>query len=185
MKLEIYTKIIRKGFIADELEFEKALILDRKLRLLSKDNAELKEVRKALRALIKDYEQKNWSSGAEISDEKIKESDIAEYIAEQERLFILKRKQIIKIKLQEFGINQQDLGLLLGHNKTYMSELMNGLNPFTLKDLIVVHRLFKIKLEDLIPTIIPEKERGRIKMSIQKMNKPKLKLGKKDLEFQI
>ena len=109
MKPEIYTKIIRKGFIADELEFEKALILDRKLRLLSKDDAELKEVRKALRALIKDYEQKNWSSGAEISDEKIKESDIAEYIAEQERLFILKRKQIIKTKTQEFGINQQDL----------------------------------------------------------------------------
>ena len=64
-----------------------------------------------------------------------------------------------------------------------MSELMNGINPFSLKDLIIIHRIFKIKLELLIPTIIPEKERGRLKSSILKINKPKLKLTKKDLEF--
>lgn len=183
MKTETYKKIISKGFISDELELEKALIIDRKLRLLSKDNAELKEVRTQLRQIIKEYEKVNWSPDSEISDEKIKESDTAEYLAEQERLFVLKRKEIIKERLSSFNLNQQDLGSLLGHNKTYMSELMNGINPFTLKDLIIIHRLFKIKLEHLIPTTIPQKERGRIKLSIQKINKPKLKFDKKDLEF--
>jgi transcriptional regulator with XRE-family HTH domain len=183
MKIETYKKIIQIGSISDELEFEKALILERKLRLLSVDNPEYKEARVKLRQIIKEYEKNNWSSESEITDEKIKESDNAEFIAEQERVFILKRKQIIKEKLTELGLNQQDLGSILGHNKTYTSELMNGINPFTLKDLIIIHRLFKIKLENLIPTTIPQKERGRIRMSILKINKPKLKLDKKDLKF--
>ncbi|MCL9810086.1 helix-turn-helix domain-containing protein [Flavobacterium luminosum] len=183
MKIETYKKIIQKGSISDELEFEKALILERKLRLLSVDNPEYKEARLKLRQIIKEYEKSNWSSESEITDEKIKESDNAEFIAEQERIFILKRKQIIKEKLTDLGLNQQDLGSILGHNKTYISELMNGINPFTLKDLIIIHRLFKIKLENLIPTTIPQKERGRIKMSILKINKPKLKLDKRDIEF--
>ncbi|RRJ87141.1 helix-turn-helix domain-containing protein [Flavobacterium macacae] len=183
MKIETYKKIIQKGSISDELEFEKALILERKLRLLSVDNPEYKEARLKLRQIIKEYEKSNWSSESEITDEKIKESDNAEFIAEQERIFILKRKEIIKEKLTDLGLNQQDLGSILGHNKTYISELMNGINPFTLKDLIIIHRLFKIKLEKLIPTTIPQKERGRIKMSILKINKPKLKLDKRDIEF--
>ncbi|PKP18077.1 MAG: transcriptional regulator [Bacteroidetes bacterium HGW-Bacteroidetes-23] len=176
MKIETYKKIIQKGSISDELEFEKALILERKLRLLSVDNPDYKEDRLKLRQLIKDYEKNNWSSVSEITDEKIKESDNAELIAEQERIFVLKRKQIIKEKLTNLGLNQQELGSILGHNKTYMSELMNGINPFTIKDLIIIHRLFKIKLENLIPTTISHKERGRIKLSILKINKPKLKL---------
>lgn len=183
MKTDSYKKIIQKGFISDELELEKALIIERKLRLLSAENAEFKEARAELRQIIKDYEKKHWNTDSEISDEKIKESDNAEFIAEQERKFLLKRKEIIKEKLVDFGLTQQDLGALLGHNKTYMSELMNGINPFSLKDLIIIHRLFKIKLENLIPTTIPQKERGRIKLSIQKINKPKLKLNKKDIEF--
>jgi antitoxin component HigA of HigAB toxin-antitoxin module len=183
MKTETYKKIIQKGSISDELELEKALIVERKLRLLSVENPEFKEVRTKLRQIIKEYEKNNWSSDSEISDEKIIESDNAEFIAEQERMFILKRKETIKAKLSSFGLNQQDLGSILGHNKTYTSELMNGINPFALKDLIIIHRLFKIKLENLIPTTIPQKERGRIRLSIQKINKPKLKLDKRDIEF--
>lgn len=183
MKTETYKTIIQKGSISNELELEKALIIERKLRLLSDSNPEFKEVRTQLRQIIKEYERKNWSAESEISDEKIKESDQAEFLAEQERKFVQKRKEIIKEKLASFGLNQQELGSILGHNKTYMSELMNGINPFTLKDLIIIHRLFKIKLENLIPTTIPDKEKGRIKLSIQKMNKPKLKLDKTDIEF--
>jgi hypothetical protein len=183
MKTETYIKIIQKGAISDELELEKAFIIERKLRLLSATNPDFKEVRSQLRQIIKNYEKKNWSSESEISDEKIKESDTAEYLAEQERKFVLKRKEIIKEKISGFGINQQDLGSILGHSKTYMSELMNGINPFTLKDLIIIHKLFKIKLEYLIPTTIPQNERGRIRLSIQNMNKPKLKLDQKDTEF--
>lgn len=98
MKTETYTKIIQKGSISDELELEKALILERKLRLLSAEKPEYREIRKKLRQIIKEYEKTNWSSESEITDEKIKESDNAEFIAEQERVFILKRKQIIKEK---------------------------------------------------------------------------------------
>jgi antitoxin component HigA of HigAB toxin-antitoxin module len=183
MKTETYKKIIQKGSISDELELERALIIERKLRLLSSENIEFKEARTKLRQLIKDYEKSNWSQESEIDDKKIRESDNAEFIAEQERLFILKRKEVIKEKLSKFSLTQQELGSILGHNKTYMSELINGINPFSLKDIIIIHRIFKIKLELLIPTIIPEKERGRIKLSVQKINKPALKLDKKDFAF--
>lgn len=181
MKTQSYLKILQKGSISNELELEKALIIERKLRLLVKENPELAESRNKLREIIKEYEKSNWSADSIISDKKIKESDAAELIAEQERKFLVNRKEIIKAKLSELGINQQDLGLILGHSKSYISELINGINPFNLKDLIIIHKLFNIKLEDLIPTTIPQKESEKIKSSILKINKPKLKLGKEDL----
>ena len=183
MKTETYTKIIRKGSISNELELEKALIIERKLRLLVSENPEYKEIRSQLRSIIKEYEKNNWSENSIISAEKIEESDSAEFIAETERQFLAKRKEIIKSKLTELGLNQQDLSLILNHSKSYMSELINGINPFAIKDLIIIHKLFKIKLEELIPTTIPQKETGRIKTSILIINKPKLKLGKNDLVF--
>ena len=183
MKTETYTKIIRKGSISNELELEKALIIERKLRLLVSENPEYKEIRSQLRSIIKEYEKNNWNENSIISAEKIEESDSAEFIAETERQFLAKRKEIIKSKLTELGLNQQDLSLILNHSKSYMSELINGINPFAIKDLIIIHKLFKIKLEELIPTTIPQKETGRIKTSILKINKPKLKLGKNDLVF--
>jgi len=181
MKTQSYLKTIQKGFISNELELEQALIIERKLRLLAKENPELAESRIQLRAIIREYEKSQWSSNSIISDKKIQESDAAEIIAEQERKFVVKRKEIIKAKLTELGINQQDLGLILGHSKSYISELINGINTFNLKDLIVIHKLFGIKLEDLIPTTIPQKESEKIKSSILKINKPKLKLGKEEL----
>lgn len=181
MKTQSYLKTLQKGSISNELELEKALIIERKLRLLAKDNPELAESRTQLRAIIKEYEKLNWNADSIISDKKIQESDLAELIAEQERKFLAKRKEILKAKLSELGINQQDLGQILGHSKSYVSELINGINPFNLKDLIIIHKLFKIKLEDLIPTTIPQKESEKIKSSILKINKPKLKLGKEDL----
>ena len=174
MKTQSYLKILQKGSISDELEFEKALIIERKLRLMVKENPELAESRNQLRAIIKDYEKLNWGSDSIITAEKIEKSDTAEIIAEKERQFLANRKEIIKSKLTEFGINQQDLGVILGHSKSYISELINGINPFNLKDLIIIHNLFNIKLESLIPTIIPQKESSRIKSSILKINKPKL-----------
>lgn len=181
MKTQSYLKILQKGSISNELELEKALIIERKLRLLVKENPELAESRNKLREIIKEYEKSNWSADSIISDKKIQESDAAELIAEQERKFLANRKEIIKVKLTELGINQQDLGLILGHSKSYISELINGINPFNLKDLIIIHKLFNIKLELLIPTTIPQKESEKIKSSILKINKPKLKLGKDDL----
>lgn len=180
MKTQSYLKTLQKGSISNELELEQAIIIERKLRLLAKENPELAENRNQLRAIIKEYEKTNWSADSIISDKQIQESDVAELIAEQERKFLANRKKIIKAKLTELDINQQDLGLILGHSKSYISELINGINPFHLKDLIIIHKLFHFKLEDLIPTTIPQKESEKIKSSISKLNKPKLKLGKED-----
>lgn len=178
MKTQSYLKILQKGSISSELELEKALIIERKLRLMIKENPELSESRNQLRAIINDYENLNWSKNSIISDEKIEESDLAEIIAEKERKFLATRREIIKSKLIELGINQQELGIILGHSKSYISELVNGINPFNLKDLIIIHKLFNIKLESLIPTTIPQKESRRIKSSILKINKLKLKFEK-------
>jgi transcriptional regulator with XRE-family HTH domain/sulfur relay (sulfurtransferase) DsrF/TusC family protein len=174
-------EILKKGILTDELDLERALILDGKLRLIVKQHPELLEDRKKLRTIIKSYEQANWNSNSIITDKQLKESDDAEFIAEQERKFLENRKEIIKICLSKYNMTQQDLGILLGHGKTYMSELMNGISPFSNKDLIILHRLFHIELENLIPTIISQKEREKLKKSIIKLNKPMLKLEKVDL----
>lgn len=190
MKTQIDIKqVLKKGCISDEVEFERILVFYRKLRLLEKSQPELTEMKSQLRTLIKNYEKLHWNNQDEITDEKIKESEYAEYIAEQERFFLMTRKEMIKKKLVEYGINQQELGILLGHNKSYISELMNGIHPFSNKDLIIIHRLFGIKLEYLIPTILSQLERTRIKSSISKLSKPdfqsKLKLKKKDVTMLI
>jgi hypothetical protein len=65
-----------------------------------------------------------------------------------------------------------------------MSELMNGVNPFSMRDLIILHRLFGIKLEKLIPTIISEKDRVRIKTSLNELNKPEIRFQKEDLSVE-
>ncbi len=182
MKLQFNIgEVFEVGKIQNELELERALIADRKLHVLAKENPKFKAVRKKLRNLIAAYENGDWGSRSRISEKKIKESDLAENIAEQERLFIEKRKGLIRSKLKNLGLSQQDFGVILGHrSKSYMSELMNGISPFSLKDLIVINRLLKIDLTDLIPTFLPHTERVKIKATIQKLENPKLKLGNGD-----
>ena len=174
-------KVIEPGKIQNELDFERALILDRKLKLLVKENPNYKPIREKLRDLIQDWENKHWSSESVITEEKIQESDYAEFIAEKERLFIERRKKLIKAKLKSLNLTQQDLGTILGHNnKSYMSELINGINPLSLKDLIVINRLLKIDLSLLVPNFLSHFESLRIKASIEKLNNPNLKLSKDD-----
>ncbi|MER3374021.1 MAG: helix-turn-helix domain-containing protein [Allomuricauda sp.] len=174
-------EILKIGEIQNELDLERALIADRKLRVLSKEDPKLKVVRDKLRDLIKAYEDKNWSPGSRIPEKRLKESDMAEAIAEKERLFIEKRKDLIRSKLKKYGLSQQEFGTILGHrNKSYISELMNGVSPFTLRDLIVINRLLKIDLTDLVPTFLPYGERAKIKATIQKLENPKLKLNNED-----
>ena len=174
-------ELIKLGEIKNELDLERALIADRKLRVLSKENPKFKTLRKKLRDLIEVYENKNWSPDSRISDKKLRESDIAELIAEKERQFIERRKELIKSKLKKVNLNQQDFGAILGHkSKSYISELMNGINPFSLRDLIIINRLLKIDLTDLVPTFLPQNERVKIRTSIEKLENPKLKLSKED-----
>lgn len=176
------SELTEKGEILNELDFERAMIADRKLRVLAKENPKFKSVRKKLRDLIEQYENKNWSADSNISDKKLRESDIAELIAEKERLFIQQRKELIRKKLKNLNLTQQDFGKVLGHkSKSYMSELMNGVSPFSLKDLIVINRILKIDLTDLIPTFLPQSDRVKLRTTIKKLDNPKLKLSKDDL----
>tara|TARA_R110002073_G_scaffold334731_2_gene524902 strand:+ start:1083 stop:1442 length:360 start_codon:yes stop_codon:yes gene_type:complete len=88
-----------------ELEVEKATNLFLKLRVLAKENESYKVLRKHLSKLIKDYEDKNWSISENITNEQIKESDLAEQIVQAESNFYSKRKEIIREKLKESGLN--------------------------------------------------------------------------------
>lgn len=177
------SELIDAGKIQSELDFERALIADRKLRILSKENPRYKTVRKKLRDLIEQYESQHWSADSKISDEKLLESDVAEFLAEKERLFIQRRKELIRKKLKNLNLTQQDFGKILGHqSKSYMSELMNGVSPFSLKDLIVINRLLKIELVDLVPTILSQSEIVKIRTTIKKLDNPKLKLSIAEME---
>lgn len=62
-----------------------------------------------------------------------------------------------------------------------MSELINGVSPFSLKDLIVINRLLKIDLTDLIPTFLSPFERIKIMTRIDRLDNPKLQSSKDDL----
>jgi len=177
-------KLLSKGYIESEYELEQSLHADRQLRLLIEENPSLKKKRSKLRELIIEYESKHWSLDSEISDKQIEESDQAEIIVEKERQFNQRRKRLIKSKLKRLNLNQQEFGEILGHNsKSYMSELMNGVSPFTLKDLIVISKLLKINLSKLVFTNIPFSDRKKIEKAIKKLRKPELKLDINEFEF--
>ncbi len=169
------------GKLENEYDLQKASSLERKLRLMIKENPELKSIRNKLRNLINDYENKEWSDLENISDSKIEESNKAEEIVSSEQKFIKKRKEAIRKKLKEFDMTQQDLGVILEHPKSYMSELINGVSQFTLKDLVIIHRVLGINLNVLIPTYLQSETRDKVRQSIIKLNKPKLGLIKKEL----
>lgn len=168
-------KLIAAGFIKNEQEYERAMIADRKLRLLAKENQQFKQLRKQLRDILAIYEEKVWHDETAINDEKLLESELAEKIAEEERVFIEKRKNAIRNGLKSLELTQEDLARILGHkSKTHMSELINGIKPFTLYDLVVIRRLLRINLDVLIPTHLPFEKIIQIKSAVKEINKPKL-----------
>lgn len=172
-------KIVEQGVITNELDYDRALIADRKLRLLAKESTHFKNLRKKLRVLIEQYENNAWN---DIDDDKLAESEKSEQIAESERIFLEKRKQAIRKKLKEFDLTQENLALILGHkSKTHMSELINGIRPFTLKDLIVINRVLKIDISVLVPTFLSYEESVKVNKAVKKLAKPELKLSGRDL----
>lgn len=174
--------IVEQGSITNELDYERALIADRKLRLLAKNSVHFKNLRFKLRNLIGKYEDLKWNDVEQIDDNKIAESEKSERIAEFERLFIETRKQSIKKKLKEFDLTQENLALILGHkSKTHMSELINGIKPFTLRDLVIINRLLKIDINQLVPVFLSQDDQVKIKDAVKQIDKPKLKLASEDL----
>lgn len=63
--------------------------------------------------MIEQYENENWNANAKITDKKLRESDIAELAAERERFFIQRRKELIRRKLKNLNLTQQDFGKIL------------------------------------------------------------------------
>ena len=171
--------------LTSELEFEKASSLYLQIRVLVKEDKSYEPIRTHLRGLIKDYEEKNWSDDNSVTDEQIKESDLAEALIQAENEFYHKRKELIKAKLKDAGLNQNDLAKILGHRKGYMSELINGLRPFSKEDLVVINRLFKIKFEDLIPAFIKQEKASHIKKTLESLSNNKIRLTKKDFDIQM
>lgn len=171
--------------LATELEFERASSLYLKLRLLVKEDETYIPIRKHLRDLIKQYEQKNWTDENLITDEQVKESDLAESLVWAENKFSQKRKELIKVKLKIAGLNQNDLAKLLGHRKGYMSELINGLRPLSKEDIVVINRLLKIELKDLISTFIKQERALHIKKTLDLLSNSKIRLTKKDFDLQL
>lgn len=176
--------ILKIQSLTSELEFERASSIFLKIRTKAKEDSFLAEVRNHLKQLIKEYEQKHWIDENEISDQQIKENDLAEEFVKNENEFFLKRKEIIRNKLKHYKLNQNDLARILNHQKGYMSELINGLRPFSKEDIIIVHRLLKIKLEDLIPPFIPQKRANHIKDILEKLPASNVKLRKQDLNLE-
>lgn len=175
--------IIKNGVITNQLDYERALDADKKLRLLAKSDSSMKTLRSRLRDIIEVFEKKHWSDENTVTDEQMMESDVAESITEQEQLFYRRRKEIIIKKIKKIGITQQEFGIILGHkSKSYTSELMNGICPFTISDLVLINQLLKIKFADLIPTFIEAEEKKKISISIKRI-KPNLKLSSTDFSL--
>jgi transcriptional regulator with XRE-family HTH domain len=164
----------------NEYDLQKALLLDRKLRLMVKDNADLKPIHNKLFKLIQDYEDSKWTDSDNIPDKQFDEAETAEQLVEIERKFIAQRKDAIRKKLKRYDMTQTDLAGIPGHKKSYMSELINGVSQFSMKDLVIIHRVLRIDLAKLIPTYLQNDTRERVKQSIIQLNKPRLKLRKKD-----
>ena len=88
---------------------------------------------------------------------------------------------MIRAKLKAWDLTQGNLGTILGHkSKTHMSELMNGIKPFTLKDLVIISRLLKIEINVLIPKFLSQEDELRVKSAVQNLDKP-IKLSSDDL----
>ena len=175
--------ILKLDFLNNEMEYEKAISIYGRLRWMVKEDENLKPIKEHLKELIKAYEIENWDNEEKINDEKIKESDIAEKLIVAENNFIAKRKKIIKDKLKENGLNQKDLASILGHRPNYMSELINGVRPFSRDDIIAIHRLFEIELKDLMPPFLKTETANHIKRTLKNLKNKRTKIKIRDIEI--
>lgn len=180
-RLEI-DNILMVDKLNNEMEFEQATSIHGKLRWMVKQDSSLQPIREHLVALIEKYEVENWSNESEISEEQIKESDVAEKIVSAENIFTQKRKTLIKLTLKENKISQKDLAKILGHRPNYMSELINGIRPFSRDDIVVMHRLFEIDFKDLIPPFLKSDVTNHIKTTLEELKNKRIRLKIKDLE---
>ncbi|MGG7662892.1 helix-turn-helix domain-containing protein [Dyadobacter sp. BHUBP1] len=176
-------KILDAGRIETELECEQVTLAKRYLRLHEENLPDLGTTIQALSNLIIEFEDRCWSDRSLITDAQVEESDAAVIQAEKEYVFIRQRRKLILEKLQALSLKQKDLALLLNHSKSYTSELLNGIRPFSTNDLKLIHLLFQIPLTDLIITIPSQETLSRLETAIDKISSlnPKAKLLRETL----
>ena len=177
--------ILKINELTNEFEYERATSLYLRLRKQEIADSSYSQIRGQLKKLLIEYEQKHWSDESKISESKVKESDLAEILVQAENEFNCNRKELIKSRLRESGLNQNDLAKILGHRKGYMSELINGFRPFSKEDIVIINRLLKIKLEDLVSTFIKQDKAARIKNVLKSIERSKIRLTKEDFDLQL
>lgn len=176
--------ILNINELNSELEYERATSIYLKLRKMDNKDEYYSNIRKHIKELLKNYENEHWSDEDTITDAQVKESDIAELLVQAENTFYYNRKKLIKQELKKAKINQNELAIILGHSKGYMSELINGLRPLSKEDIVIINRLFKIKLEDLTPPFLKEEKAIHIRKTLKSLPQSNIKLSIKDIEIQ-
>jgi len=64
-----------------------------------------------------------------------------------------------------------------------MSELINGIRPFSKNDVVVIHRLFELDFKDLIPPFLRSEIKNHIKTTLRELKNKKVKLRIRDFEI--
>jgi len=162
-------KILDTGKINSEVEFQRASMADRSLRMLSEEDPSLNAIRIPLRQLLRDYEKDHWSDADAITEEQVAESDAAEEIAFAELKFVERRRKLILDELKKLKLKQKDLATLLNHSQSYTSELLNGVRAFSTGDLILIHKLLKIDLHDLLITTLSAEVQQKVAAAIEQI----------------
>lgn len=170
-------RILTSGRIENELDLERITLAERYLRLQEENQPDLGATIKALSNMIIEFEARCWAHESLVTDAQMEESEAAEIHAEKEYAFLWKRQKLILDKLQELSLKQKDFALLLNHSKSYTSELLNGIRPFSTNDLKLIHLLFQIPLTDLIITIPSQETLTRLETVIDKISSLNPKAG--------
>lgn len=167
-ELEKFRRLDRE--IRDEVHYEMALRAVRRLSPPVTDEgkavempAPLDALQKALFSRVQAYEKKEypygepnfegWAAGRTDEDyrQKMAEVERAEVLVDQLEAFERRRKARIKERLKATNRRQQDLAHILRKDKTYVSHLLAGRNPFTLEVVSRLHDSLGIPYEDLVP----------------------------------
>jgi len=91
---------ISKTQLDNELDLELSMVINKHLRLISKNNKELKQKRKTLINLITNYENKYWKDSTKITAEQIEESLKAEELVKE-------KNNIYKKEINEYLKNNK------------------------------------------------------------------------------
>jgi antitoxin component HigA of HigAB toxin-antitoxin module len=148
--------------IQSEEQYERALRAIRQLRQVAEGSAEEK-LRKVLVNFVVAYENQEYPFGRENFAEwvaalseltvqaKIEAIDLAELKVQLEEEFKRHRSQIIKNRLRSKKLKQNDLATILGTDKSFVSNLLNGRRELSVKLIGKIHYKLDVPYDDLMP----------------------------------